>query len=381
MTEPSDARSYLETLKAQEGQGPLSYSDFSRFLEHRARQKNVPLFGQFELTPLCNLSCRMCYVHLTPEQFSGHELVSVETWKDLMRQAVSDGMFEVALTGGECLTYPGFDELYLYLHSLGCQVTVMTNGVLLNQARIDFLKAHPPALVQVTLYGPNEDAYERVTGSRVFGRVMENLQRVKDAGFSLMISITPNRYLGEDVFETVRLARGLTNRVVINDSLFAPEDEPWRVKPGDDLDMEFYARILRLDRELRGRELREMPESELPEPGGPKHVCDECGLLCGGGRSSFVIDWKGEMRICNRLEARSFPLRDGFTEAWREINRVANEWPRIPECQGCAYDEVCHKCAARFMQYAEPGKQPKALCQRMRYMVSRGVLSMPQCEG
>ena len=366
---------YTGILSSLDDEDSLSYGEYSQYLELKARENNIPMFGQFELTPLCNLSCKMCYVHLTGQQLGNQPLRTVEEWKDLMYQAFEAGMLEAGLTGGECLTYPGFDELYLYLQSLGIQVTVMTNGVLLDEERIRFFREHPPALVQVTLYGCDEDSYERVTGSRVFGRVMENIRRIADEDYSLILTVTPNRFLGEDVFETLRLARSITNNVIINKSLFVPEGESWRMKETDEPEAEYYARILSFDRELQGKGIEEIPLHMLPEPGGPCHECGERGLECGGGRSGFVIDWKGCLRICNKMEARAYPLRDGFEAAWREISAAANNWPRVAECRGCAYEDVCHRCAADFMKYAKPGEKPEAYCRRTMVMISRGAMS------
>ena len=87
----------------------------------------------------------MCYVHLKPEQMDNRDLLTVEQWKDLMFQAYKAGMLHATLTGGECLTYPGFKDLFLYLHSLDCEISVFTNGVLLDQDWIDFFKQHKPA--------------------------------------------------------------------------------------------------------------------------------------------------------------------------------------------------------------------------------------------
>ena len=375
-----DGYEYLKMLKEQGDKEPPRFGEFSVFLERKARKEGVPINGQFELTPLCNLSCKMCYVHLTKSQLQGQSLLTAEQWKDLMHQAFTAGMFQATLTGGECLTYPGFEEVYLYLHSLGCQVDILTNGVLLDEERIRFFKAHPPAFLQITLYGADEDSYERVTGQRVYQRVIENIQRVREAGFPFSISITPNRFLGEGIFDTIRKAKELSGNLFINTSLFVPAQEPWRMQKSDDLDVETYVRILRFRQELDGIVNPEIPESELPAPGGPHRECDECGLYCGGGRSGFVINWKGEMCICNRMEARSYPLRDGFSEAWRRVHEIADSWPRVPECQDCAYEEVCDKCVAGFLEHAEAGKQPKAICEQTRYKVSHGILPLPQCE-
>ena len=372
-------RSYLELLREEDGGTSPRYGRVMTHLERKARALHHPLCGQFELTPLCNLSCVMCYVRLEGEQLRGAKLLSVEQWKGLMQEAFSAGMLEATLTGGECLAYPGFDELFLFLQDLGCPITVMTNGVLLDEDRLRFFEEHPPALIQATLYGPSEDAYERVTGRRVFQRVAENLRRVKEAGLPLTVSVTPNRTLGEDVFETIRLAKSLSGEVFINTGLFTPRGETWRRGASEDPDAEFYARVLRFRKELEGASLREIPLEELPEPGGDGGEDPGCGLECGGGRSCFVADWRGRLRICNRMEAAENALELGFAEAWKRIGRAAEAWPRVAECRGCPYEPVCDRCAANAREYAPPGSRPEEYCRRVRYMVSRGVLSASRC--
>lgn len=101
---------------------------------------------------------------------------SCSPWKQLMTQAAQAGMRVATLTGGECLTYHGFEELYLHLQELGVEVTVLTNGVLLDERRVRFFQAHPPRKVQISLYGSSEDAYEKVTGHRMFARVIHPSQ-------------------------------------------------------------------------------------------------------------------------------------------------------------------------------------------------------------
>ena len=166
MEERMDGFDLLERLREQNGKEVQRFSNLTRFLSFKAREKGIPFSGQFELTPLCNFDCKMCYVHLNPEQINGHSVLSVDSWKDIIHQAVEAGMVKAALSGGECLVYPGFKELFLYLHSLGCEVSVLTNGYLLDDDRIRFFQEHMPSRIQITLYGWNEDVYERVTGQR-----------------------------------------------------------------------------------------------------------------------------------------------------------------------------------------------------------------------
>ena len=107
---PRTLRALLRELDEQGVTDYRRYRQVRRFLSFKAREKNLPLSGSFELTPLCNLDCKMCYVHLQKEQLRGAALLSAAQWQGLMAQAVDAGMLYAALTGGECLTHPGFRE-------------------------------------------------------------------------------------------------------------------------------------------------------------------------------------------------------------------------------------------------------------------------------
>ena len=40
----------------------------TEYLHTKASRFGIPLNGTFELTPLCNMNCRMCYVRMDREQ-------------------------------------------------------------------------------------------------------------------------------------------------------------------------------------------------------------------------------------------------------------------------------------------------------------------------
>jgi len=69
-------------------------------LSDKAFKQDVPLNGNFELTPLCNLDCKICYVHLQDPSVR-HRMLSGEQWIALMQQAIDRGMMVALLTGGE----------------------------------------------------------------------------------------------------------------------------------------------------------------------------------------------------------------------------------------------------------------------------------------
>ena len=380
MAGPENAFELLAMLRKKGGRAQ-NFDEISNFLGFKAREKGIPLSGQFELTPLCNFSCRMCYVHLTPEQLKDHCVLPADTWKDLMHQAWEAGMINATLTGGECLAYPGFDEVFLYLHSLGCQVGVLTNGFLLDEQRIRFFQEHMPCRIQVTLYGWNNDVYERVTGQRAFDTVAANIRRAIEAKLPVCINLTPSNFLGEDLIETIRVARELCKAVTINSCIFSPREETGRSGQQDDPETDLYIRAYRYYDSLEGRETREIDTAELPPCGGPAHETEKRGLRCGGGRSGFVMGWKGTVTPCNRMYMiHGDAIKDGFASAWAKVNREANDWPRVPECEGCAYDGICNNCAGNMLRFAEPGTLPTALCEQTKAFVRHGVRHVPECE-
>ena len=102
------------------------------------------------------------------------------------------------LQGGECLIYPGFNELYLFLREKGISASIKTNGVLLDEDRISFFEKYPPRNITVSLYGSNEQSYKKVTGNQVFEIVYNNLLRLKGTNLPINLAITPSEYMIED---------------------------------------------------------------------------------------------------------------------------------------------------------------------------------------
>ena len=106
----------------------------------------------------------------------------------------------------------------------------------------------------------------------------------------LGIHIHRDHELGEDIFETIRIAKELSKKVVINTFYTSPREETGRSGYQDDADTELYIRAIKYLAELDEIKTIEINGEQLPPTGGPCHETTECGFLCGGGRSSFAIN-------------------------------------------------------------------------------------------
>jgi len=63
----------------------------TQWLFHKASMAGVPLSGTFEVSPLCNMDCKMCYVRLSRQQQEAiRPLATVEQWLALAQRNLSE---------------------------------------------------------------------------------------------------------------------------------------------------------------------------------------------------------------------------------------------------------------------------------------------------
>ena len=100
----------IDLMHWLDGQGiaaddPRRHKAYGLFLDRKAREFGVPVTGIFELTPLCNFDCGMCYVHLTKGQMEGRKVLRAPEWIALIDAGVERGMMSAQLTGARrCCT-------------------------------------------------------------------------------------------------------------------------------------------------------------------------------------------------------------------------------------------------------------------------------------
>lgn len=123
-----------------------------RMLLQRAALSKSPISAVLELTPRCNLRCRMCYIRMTPEEMAprGRERTA-EEWLALAEELRDAGVVFMLLTGGEPLLRPDFPRLYRALIGMGFSLSLNTNGTLVNDEIAALFRELPPAAVNLTL--------------------------------------------------------------------------------------------------------------------------------------------------------------------------------------------------------------------------------------
>ena len=346
----------------------INYNKFQREVEKAARENNIPIYGSFELTPLCNLDCKMCYVHLTDPTVK-ERMLSGDAWIGLMEQAIDHGMLKALLTGGEAMTHPDFIRIYMYLIEKGVIVLVKTNGILLNKEMVDLFTKYPPYAVEVSLYGCDGKSCKAVTGHDVFGTVETNIRAAIEAGLRVRLMITPSAYMLPWVDRIMEYATTFgADDVRVNEMLIEANPDTGRKMEEFGLSLEESARIYRRKLELFPREPKSQMEEEaelmgeIPED--TPHILPK-GLYCNGGRIGFAVNWDGTMGPCLEFP-RDLICADvktiGFEPAWREVNRGVRDYVVPEECRGCSYSTKCHYCPIQHKAVAVKHLCDSATC-------------------
>lgn len=345
------------------------------WLYTKAGMQRLPLSGAFELTPLCNLSCRMCYVRRTAREVADapRPMLTADRWLDIARQARDEGMLFLLLTGGEPLLHPDFRTLYEQLIRMGFVISVNTNGTLLDADAAALFRTLPPRRVSVTLYGASDDAYERLCGrAGVYQQVTRGIGLLCDAGVHVKLncSLTPDN--AADLPAIVEFARSRGLQLDAVSYMFPPvrrdsAADYRRFTPAD-------AAFWRLENHrlqngpLRHREYLEHICLGHSAPHAPEEGCidpTDGKFRCRAGTAAFWVTWDGWLTPCGMLpEPKQDLLTSGFLHSWQALT-VDSEALTLPiTCAQCGSRELCHPCPA--MAYAETGSHkgvPPYLCQ------------------
>ena len=314
-------------------------------MEERTREADVPYSGSFELTPLCNLDCKMCYVHLQDPSVK-QRMLSGEQWISLIQQAIDEGMMEALLTGGEAMTHPAFWDIYMYLINHGIITRVKTNGLLLNEGAISRFKQYPPYKIDISLYGCDSESYVAVTGVDAYEQVVRNIRLAVEAGLTIQIMVTPSSYMSPWTERVMQLAGSFGVSVMVNGSLIEAHENTGRKKADFDLTLEEDMSIKEKAKEMLPP-LYDPADHEFFMKRRNRPVLLDKGLYCSAGRSGFAVNWDGVLLPClafPRDVLHAHPLRDGFRQAWSEVNEAVKNYEIPKACHSCELNDKCHYC-------------------------------------
>ena len=336
----------------------------SDYLYRKASINKVPLNGTFELSPVCNFACKMCYVRKTPAQLKqeGKTLSPWQSWLELAEQCRAAGTLYLLLTGGEPFLYPGFRQLYEELHKMGFLLSINSNGTMIDEETVQWLRKAAPSRINITLYGASAETYARICGDPTgYERAMFAIRRLHEVGIPVVIngSMIPENQ--GDLEQIIQIGKNLGVNTRVSTYMFPPmrreqEQGDSRFTPEESARM-----FLRRSRcQMAEDGYRDYLKRSLEKVSENQGDVDNWGaapeyMRCRAGRSTFWINWEGYMTACGMLDfpMRTEPFREPFLDCWLRLTECVRTTPVLQGCSGCPKREVCSVCVA--MIYGETG--------------------------
>ena len=345
----------------------------TEYLYRKATSAGMPFSGTFELTPVCNMDCKMCYIRLSRQaQEKIAPLANAERWLKLAQEAKDAGMLYLLLTGGEPFLHPQIRQIMEGLHQMGLLISVNSNATMIDEDTISWLKECPPVRLNISLYGASDETYAVLCGNPLgFTQTINAIRLLKEAGISVKLNCSLTPYNAKDLPRMVEIAKENDLILQVATYMFPPVRKDGtltgkndRFSPEDAAYYMAYADYLTL-----GKERFLAQEERLPELFDPEEHCEGDGVRCRAGKCSFWITWQGKMMPCGMFPEENTPnvFEMPFLNAWQAVKESVCQIQLPAQCAACNVKDTCRACAA--MVITESGcfdKVPQYRCDMMR---------------
>ena len=344
----------------------FEFNHFEQRLVDKYSRMKLPVDACFELTPYCNMSCKMCYVHETK---CNQPMLRKETWLDFGRQAKDMGALFVLLTGGEPLVHPDFKEIYLGLKEEGMIITLNSNGTLIDEEMADFFAVNPPRRINISLYGPSNEVYQDLCGYKEgFTKVKRAIELLLDRNVAVKINIIANKINYPHLEEMYQFCESYGLAVEANSYLFEPlrldgvNYRKYQLNPEEMAEANILWEKYRYSFEKYM--VRSVTAYEALDRYIEPDMCEGDCIQCRAGSSSFWLCWDGYMTPCvNILNPRINVLEHGIEKSWKYIVEETVRIRISGKCSSCSLRQICQSCAAIALhENGSFGEVPQIIC-------------------
>lgn len=318
----------------------LQLLDFDKEKRTKWVKERKPFSVLFEVTPRCNMNCIHCYLqnnHIADE-------MQYERIIELIDILYEKGILFLTFTGGEIFTRKDFMSIYLYAKKKGFLVELFTNGYLISDEIIEIFKEYPPLLVDISLYGANEDTYYKITGIRgAFDKVLSNCRKLKEAGIRVSLKTPVLNETLEQISEMKAIAEQMNIPFVYTFEICSTidkDDSPKKhqVRMVDVLKHEFENHF----EQIKNGEKKNIDRNNIIQ----ELLNNEFVYRCNVALNSFIIDYNGNMCPCMKLRHKGeFLTKEKYDEIWERFgvySRIlATENYVCKKCDAAYYCDIC----------------------------------------
>lgn len=307
-------------------------------LFEKAQREKIPLEVSIELTHHCNFRCRHCYI----PDFKVPDRLSTERILELLDELVEMGTLYLTFTGGEVFLRRDWREIFRAARRKGFQITVLSNGSLIDEAIADEL-AGLHSIVEISYYAAEASNFEAITGrDGSFETTTRAIRLLRERGIELQLKMPVMRINSG----SVQGVRGFAEELGVDFQSFA---KLLPMKDGGGKPLEERMSRAELLSYVSG------PHSACFLPGeADVHPPAQGGPLCAAAHRFAAISSNGDVLACNIMPGVAGNiLKESFREIWeasewlKELRRLTRDDLRV--CNTCEYFSYCGRCPAQAL--------------------------------
>ncbi len=164
---------------------------------------------RISLTELCNLRCTYCMpaegIPLSPKS----HIMNYDEVFTIAKLFVDHGVSKIRLTGGEPLVRRDADQIIEKLASLGAELSLTTNGVIIDRF-IDCLQSNNIRKINLSLDTLVPEKFASITRRDQFSKVIKNLYLLIEEGFHVKLNMVLIRGFNDDeIIPFIKLSEDL----------------------------------------------------------------------------------------------------------------------------------------------------------------------------
>ncbi|UCD13402.1 MAG: radical SAM protein [Thermoplasmatales archaeon] len=312
------------------------------------KKKYTPYITALELTLKCNMRCLHC--GSSAGEYRKKELTTKE-WMDLCRGASDLGCQLITFLGGEPFLRKDWFQIAQNVKDLGMNLSIITNGFLVNEKLISQLKEIEPYTIAISIDGATAETHDTIrnlNGSLEKCKHAFNLLNVANIPTTAVTTVHKMNLKELPLMRDFLLNKGIAWQIQIADTMGRfPKELHLSQK-------EFYSVGLFIASSRSKYSLEELPITGAHCIGYNSKILPPTQMSvkwkgCQAGIAALAIQSDGGVKGCLSL---SDDYIDGnikkrsINDIWNDpeafsYNREFNKEDLQGECKGCKYGKTC----------------------------------------
>jgi radical SAM protein with 4Fe4S-binding SPASM domain len=344
----------MTSMSKQQQSKMLSISEE---LKQRCLSGNIPYNVLIELTHRCNLACKHCLI-VSEDR---HEL-GADKIKNILDQLIEAGTFFIGWTGGEIFIRSDCCDILEYARERGFFQILLTNGVLIDEQRADFIKSIYPVGIEISLLGANPKTHDSIT--QVSGSFEKTVRAIRLLVQRGMVVYTKTTLMTLNIAEYGQIKN-------LSESLGAIPKNVASVLPKINGVCDPQQYTISWQERVKFLHGEALSDSFIPLDDDPP----KGSLICRAGRITGAINPYGDVTPCvvfpvvlGNLTKQSFRdiWHNNHNQRLKEIRELSAS--DLEQCTSCSLSAHCVRCmGAAYLEHKNFRFPASSCCEEARW--------------